>query len=571
MDYQFQRIGKFESTIADNLSRVCRELVTLGEVGQYAAGRVQVAGEAFERFTSADLLGFLDPEGTEQAASREQVQSARWLVIARNALFIGLVLFTLLSLSWTISLYQVDLATHPADDGQSFLALWLQAFKTGNPLLSFLFFVIVEVSLVVLVIPTTVLTSRSILRARLAGQKVRARLEEAMRLLVPLLPPQPISEANPIWVTRQETIWLFEALNKNLKELNYLLHRLSNELEAAKGAVAQQFKQTVQSLDTMTRSLNQTSQTMQRIENDTRSALEAIPKRLQEWQLSSSYPKVVQIETQQTLSVYSYMAAALQAILIDLVKSKGRLLSDLRKRASVLVSQGAVLSIIPTCEGVRFIPERVSLNLLQNWGSADFAFVASKELAQKRRPIEIIILAGPIIIASITMEISFVSDQHLHPTASQQSISLPPLPSAAPAVPETERGRAVARRYEHVFASYSHEDISVVLAYKDFCTALGITLDWDADTLKPGEDWNEALHRLIREADIFQLFWSSHSEKSKYVRDEWTYARSLGKERFIRPVYWEKPLPPPPKQLAHLHFVYTPLSQLRQRRRKVPR
>jgi hypothetical protein len=136
MDYQFQRIGKSEPTIAGNLSRVCRELARLGEVGQSAAGRVQLAGEAFGRFTPADLLGFLDPEGTEQAASREYVQSARWLVIARNALLIGLVLFIWLSLSWMISQYQVDLAAHPADAGQSFLVLWQQAFKTGNPLLS---------------------------------------------------------------------------------------------------------------------------------------------------------------------------------------------------------------------------------------------------------------------------------------------------------------------------------------------------------------------------------------------------------------------------------------------------
>jgi hypothetical protein len=98
MDYQFQRIGKSKPTIADNLSRVCHELGGLGEVGQSAAGRVQLAGEAFERFTPADLLGFLDPKGTEQAASREHVQSARWPVIARNALLISLVLFTWLSL-----------------------------------------------------------------------------------------------------------------------------------------------------------------------------------------------------------------------------------------------------------------------------------------------------------------------------------------------------------------------------------------------------------------------------------------------------------------------------------------
>lgn len=619
MDHQFQRIGKSQPRIASSLSSVCRELGGLGKVGQSAAERVQLAGEAFEQFTPTDLLRFLDPEGTEEGASREQMQSARWQVIARNALLIGLILFTWISLSWMISQYQVALATHSVDAGQSAALL---------P-----FFVIVESSLVVLTSIAVVLISRRTLQAHLTGQKARACLEEATRLLVPLLFPQSIPAASQRLVAQvdraidnaaqqmkgiaadvqqssdnfkqaveifesttekqrdfaqvlersnehterivkefsdfqrkqaEETRWILESFGKLLHRQNDLLHQLIGELYEAKRNATQQFMRIEQSLD-------QTSQSIQRIESDTRSALEAIPKRLQEWRFSSSYPQVVQIETQQTLSVYGYMAAALQAILVDLVKSKGRLLSDLRKRASVLVSHQAVISIIPTCEGVRFTPERVSFNMLQNWESADFTFVANKELAQQKRPIEITILAGPIIIASITMEISFVSEQHLHLVAARPSISLSPLPLAASVAPEPELGHTVARRYEHVFASYSHEDISVVLDYKDFCTALGITLDLDRDTLKPGENWNEALQRLIREADIFQLFWSSHSEKSKYVRDEWAYAHSLGKERFIRPVYWENTLPPPPEQLAHLHFVYTPLSQLGQRRRKIPR
>jgi hypothetical protein len=54
-----------------------------------------------------------------------------------------------------------------------------------------------------------------------------------------------------------------------------------------------------------------------------------------------------------------------------------------------------------------FLQHNLSLNLLQHWESADFTFVASKELAQQRRPLEITILAGPIIIASITMEREF--------------------------------------------------------------------------------------------------------------------------------------------------------------------
>ena len=47
---------------------------------------------------------------------------------------------------------------------------------------------------------------------------------------------------------------------------------------------------------------------------------------------------------------------------------------------------------------------------------------------------------------------------------------------------------------------------------------------------------------------------------SKYVRQEWEYALSLGREKFVRPTYWEDPLPTsndqslPPDALRRLHF-----------------
>ena len=65
---------------------------------------------------------------------------------------------------------------------------------------------------------------------------------------------------------------------------------------------------------------------------------------------------------------------------------------------------------------------------------------------------------------------------------------------------------------------------------------------------------------LIDQADIFQLFWSSNSMNSEYVRREWEHAQALGRRGFIRPTYWEVPMPQsnnprlPPDELAKLHF-----------------
>jgi hypothetical protein len=102
-----------------------------------------------------------------------------------------------------------------------------------------------------------------------------------------------------------------------------------------------------------------------------------------------------------------------------------------------------------------------------------------------------------------------------------------------------------------------------VIACRNAYKALGFDFLRDRDTLRPGEDWNATLRQMIDRADIFQLFWSEHSARSAYCKQEWEYALQQSKSKsgaFIRPVYWEQPLVPPPPELANLHFAYVPLA-----------
>jgi hypothetical protein len=63
---------------------------------------------------------------------------------------------------------------------------------------------------------------------------------------------------------------------------------------------------------------------------------------------------------------------------------------------------------------------------------------------------------------------------------------------------------------------------------------------------------------MISDADVFQLFWSWNAMASPMVHKEWQYALDLGRTHFVRPVYWEEPLPEqpglPPEELRSLHF-----------------
>jgi hypothetical protein len=119
--------------------------------------------------------------------------------------------------------------------------------------------------------------------------------------------------------------------------------------------------------------------------------------------------------------------------------------------------------------------------------------------------------------------------------------------------------------YQRVFVSYSRKDKAVVETYRLAQLAIGNDVFMDTYSIRVGENWQAALAKAIDEADIFQLFWSELASQSDNIRDEWDYALNhrcpdTRCESFIRPVFWEQPMPAPPPELVHLNFRYVPLA-----------
>jgi hypothetical protein len=93
---------------------------------------------------------------------------------------------------------------------------------------------------------------------------------------------------------------------------------------------------------------------------------------------------------------------------------------------------------------------------------------------------------------------------------------------------------------------------------EQYARALGDHYVRDCIDLRVGEVWNERLRQLIERADAFQLFWSWAAMHSVFVRQEYEHALALDRPSFVRPTFWEDPMPRapglPPAALERLHF-----------------
>lgn len=108
--------------------------------------------------------------------------------------------------------------------------------------------------------------------------------------------------------------------------------------------------------------------------------------------------------------------------------------------------------------------------------------------------------------------------------------------------------------FRKAYLCYASENRAEVLRRVEILRYYGIEVFMDSTNLTTGENWEKSTQRMIDEADTFLLFWSTPAKYSQWVKKEWQYALKSKGPGFIRPVTLEFPLPPPPPELAHIHF-----------------
>jgi hypothetical protein len=195
----------------------------------------------------------------------------------------------------------------------------------------------------------------------------------------------------------------------------------------------------------------------------------------------------------------------------------------------VELDRGAEVEIVPDIPGFIVNPERIRLRWLEPFHCAEFRVSPTNESSTITEG-RVMFFVGPLLIAETLM------------SAAEGERSW------------KEIAESCAFPYHSIFVSYSHTDETLVEELERAYTALGISYLRDVN-IRSGDKWREALRAFIDESDLFQLCWSTAAKESSHVAEEWRYAFSLGRPNFIRPVYWERPMPDCPTELKGLQFA----------------
>ena len=214
--------------------------------------------------------------------------------------------------------------------------------------------------------------------------------------------------------------------------------------------------------------------------------------------------------------------------------------NDLTQDSSEAVPREGDITFVPFVEGIEFNPPSRTFRWSETVHREEFRLRAAADIDGRTARGRLSVFLGTILLADVPIAIRV--DRSLEARS------------------EPDVTAEQAHPYRRIFASYSHRDVAVARQFERFAAVLGDRYVRDVIDLRTGEVWSKRIEELIREADIFQLFWSTNSMRSIPVQREWQFALALDRPNFVRPTYWESPMPRdpvadlPPQALRRLHF-----------------
>ena len=207
---------------------------------------------------------------------------------------------------------------------------------------------------------------------------------------------------------------------------------------------------------------------------------------------------------------------------IELVRAQaGQILGPSRVRryretsvdARQPVPREGEITLLPVVPGIEFNPARRTFCWLEDVHREEFSLRAAATADGTTARGRLMVYLGAILLAEIDLTIRVDSADHESAAA-------------------THFHADTKRPYRKIFASYSHRDVEIVRQYEALVGSLGDRYLRDVRDLRAGEKWDLRLLGLIEKADIFQLFWSTNSMRSCFVRREWEHALAPGSAQF---------------------------------------
>lgn len=262
----------------------------------------------------------------------------------------------------------------------------------------------------------------------------------------------------------------------------------------------------------------------------------------QETQFAAYYPREMVSQVWLPMTAYIFRASSAETVAKDAEKQLGGLISVMRRVAQVArraIPSGTLVTATPYLPGFQFNPPQITVGFFEEWHRFDF----------KMRPVDappnhsangvLTFTVDGIIVADVPLSV-FISTEKTTATG--------------------ENLLTTQKLYDSIFCSYSHTDTAIIERVERVYRSLGFDFLRDVHTLRSGQHWSDEIYAMIDKADIFQLFWSQTAAQSQYVEKEWRYALKLNRDgqNFIRPVYWQAPMPNVPSDLGHIHFAYEP-------------
>jgi serine/threonine protein kinase len=206
-----------------------------------------------------------------------------------------------------------------------------------------------------------------------------------------------------------------------------------------------------------------------------------------------------------------------------------------------IASREDEITLMPMLPGIEFNPPSATFLWQESTHAEDFLIRATSKVDGQMVRGRISVFLGSILLAEVPVNIRVDSRY-------------------SPLTGPTPYERNTADRFKKIYASFSPGDTSIASQFNRAAESFGEKYLRDVRDLRGPGVWGARLEKLMLEADVFQLFWSTHAMSYPLMRQEWEYALSLRRPGFVRPTYWEDPLPSsreqhlPPEELTRIGF-----------------